>query len=56
MSDENTRCTGLRPSRVQEVPVVHFHRTLAEYMGSGAPEVIASRRSAIDSRSAIQQE
>jgi len=28
---------GTRPSPVQEVPVIHFHRTLAQYMGTGAP-------------------
>ncbi len=34
---------GPRPSPVQEVPVIHFHRTLAEYMGTGAPEDILAR-------------
>ncbi len=34
---------GPRPSPVQEVPVIHFHRTLAQYMGSGAPEDILAR-------------
>lgn len=29
---------GSIPSPHQEVPVIHFHRTLAEYMGVGAPE------------------
>jgi len=28
---------GARPSPVQEKPVTNFHRTLAEYMGTGAP-------------------
>jgi phenylpropionate dioxygenase-like ring-hydroxylating dioxygenase large terminal subunit len=29
---------GPRPSPVQEVTVIHFHRTLAKYMGTGAPK------------------
>ncbi len=29
---------GTRPSPVQEIPIIHFHRTLAEYMGTGAPK------------------
>jgi phenylpropionate dioxygenase-like ring-hydroxylating dioxygenase large terminal subunit len=29
---------GARPSPVAEVPVIHFHRMLAEYMGAGEPE------------------
>jgi hypothetical protein len=29
---------GSRPSPVQEVSVIHFHRLLAKYMGSGAPK------------------
>ena len=29
---------GARPNPRQEIAVVHFHKTLAEYMGSGAPE------------------
>jgi hypothetical protein len=28
---------GARPSPVQEEAVIHFHRTLAKYMGSGMP-------------------
>jgi nitrite reductase/ring-hydroxylating ferredoxin subunit len=28
---------GPRPSPKQEIPIIHFHRTLAEYMGTGAP-------------------
>ena len=28
---------GARPSPVQELPVIHFHRTLAQYMGTGSP-------------------
>jgi hypothetical protein len=28
---------GTRPSPVQEVAVIHFHETLARYMGVGAP-------------------
>ena len=28
---------GARPNPLSEVPVTHFHRTLAEYMGTGAP-------------------
>jgi nitrite reductase/ring-hydroxylating ferredoxin subunit len=31
---------GPRPSPVQEVAVTHFHRVLAQYMGTGAPEPI----------------
>jgi ketosteroid isomerase-like protein len=30
--------SGSRPNPVQEMPVNHFHRTLAEYMGTGAPQ------------------
>jgi len=29
---------GARPNPRQEVPVYNFHKTLAEYMGSGAPQ------------------
>jgi phenylpropionate dioxygenase-like ring-hydroxylating dioxygenase large terminal subunit len=29
---------GARPSPVQEIPVIHFHRLLARYMGTGAPQ------------------
>ena len=29
---------GARPSPVQEIPVTHFHRRLADYMGTGGPE------------------
>jgi hypothetical protein len=29
---------GARPNPVQEVAVSHFHRVLAQYMGTGAPE------------------
>ena len=32
---------GNRPSPVQELAVVHFHRMLASYMGTGEPEPIA---------------
>ena len=28
---------GPRPSPVQELSVIHFHRLLAQYMGTGAP-------------------
>jgi nitrite reductase/ring-hydroxylating ferredoxin subunit len=31
---------GPRPSPVQEEAIVQFHRTLAEYMGTGAPQTI----------------
>ena len=31
---------GARPNPLQEGPVIHFHRTLAEYMGTGAPQPI----------------
>lgn len=31
---------GNRPNPVQEVAVIHFHETLATYMGTGAPEEI----------------
>jgi hypothetical protein len=31
---------GPRPNPIQEVPVTHFHRTLAEYMGTGVPREI----------------
>ena len=31
---------GPRPNPVEELPVVHFHRVLADYMGTGAPEPI----------------
>jgi len=34
---------GPRPSPVQEVPVIHFHRTLAEYMGAGKPKDILAK-------------
>jgi hypothetical protein len=33
---------GPRPNPRQEQPVINFHRTLAEYMGSGAPRPISS--------------
>lgn len=29
---------GAMPSPHQEVPIIHFHRNLARYMGTGAPE------------------
>jgi hypothetical protein len=29
---------GPRPSPVQEIGVIHFHRLLAKYMGTGAPQ------------------
>ena len=29
---------GPRPSPAQEVGVIHFHRLLAQYMGTGAPQ------------------
>ncbi|TAL02240.1 MAG: aromatic ring-hydroxylating dioxygenase subunit alpha [Rhodospirillaceae bacterium] len=32
---------GPRPGPVQEVAVIHFHRLLAKYMGTGAPQPIA---------------
>jgi phenylpropionate dioxygenase-like ring-hydroxylating dioxygenase large terminal subunit len=32
---------GPRPSPVQEYAIIHFHRMLAEYMGTGAPRAIA---------------
>jgi nitrite reductase/ring-hydroxylating ferredoxin subunit len=32
---------GPRPSPVQELAVIHFHKTLAEYMGTGAPQPLA---------------
>jgi hypothetical protein len=28
---------GGRPNPIEELPVTHFHRVLAEYMGTGAP-------------------
>jgi phenylpropionate dioxygenase-like ring-hydroxylating dioxygenase large terminal subunit len=28
---------GAMPSPYQEVPIIHFHRTLAKFMGTGAP-------------------
>jgi hypothetical protein len=31
---------GPMPSPVQELSVIHFHRLLSHYMGSGAPEAI----------------
>ena len=31
---------GARPNPVQEVAVSHFHKMLAKYMGTGAPEPI----------------
>lgn len=31
---------GSRPSPLQEVPIIHFHRTLAQYMNTGAPQEI----------------
>jgi Ring hydroxylating alpha subunit (catalytic domain) len=30
--------TGMKPSPVEEAPIVNFHRVLASYMGSGGPE------------------
>ena len=30
--------TGMKPSPVEEAPIVNFHRVLSEYMGSGAPD------------------
>lgn len=35
---------GPRPSPIQEVPVTHFHKVLAEYMGSGAPVPIGAAK------------
>lgn len=35
---------GPRPNPVQEIPVTHFHRTLAQYMGTGAPRPIENPR------------
>ena len=32
---------GARPNPRQEVAVINFHRTLASYMGIGAPEPLA---------------
>jgi hypothetical protein len=32
--------TGARPGPLQEVAVIHFHRLLAKYMGTGAPAPI----------------
>ena len=32
---------GARPNPRQEVPVYNFHKTLSEYMGSGAPEPLS---------------
>jgi hypothetical protein len=32
---------GPRPSPVQEYAIIHFHKMLAEYMGTGAPRPIA---------------
>jgi hypothetical protein len=29
---------GPRPSPAQELAIIHFHKMLAEYMGTGAPE------------------
>ena len=31
---------GARPNPIEEQTVIHFHRTLAEYMGTGAPVTI----------------
>ena len=31
---------GPRPSPVQELGVIHFHRVLAKYMGTGAPQAL----------------
>jgi nitrite reductase/ring-hydroxylating ferredoxin subunit len=31
---------GARPSPVQEVAVIHFHRLLSQYMGTGAPTAL----------------
>jgi hypothetical protein len=33
---------GTRPNPRQEQPVINFHRTLAQYMGTGAPRPIPS--------------
>jgi nitrite reductase/ring-hydroxylating ferredoxin subunit len=32
---------GPRPSPVQELSVIHFHRLLAQYMGTGAPQPLS---------------
>lgn len=34
---------GARPNPVEELPVAHFLRNLADYMGTGAPQPIAAR-------------
>lgn len=34
---------GARPSPVQEAAVIHFHRLLTKYVGTGAPEPITGR-------------
>ena len=31
---------GARPNPIQELPVIHFHKVLADYMGVAAPEAI----------------
>ena len=33
-------CDGLRPSPVEERAIINFHRVLADYLGTGAPQVI----------------
>ncbi len=33
--------TGMKPSPVEEAPIVNFHKVLATYMGSGAPDPLA---------------
>ena len=35
---------GARPNPVQEKAVINFHRTLASFMGSGAPVPIVRGR------------
>lgn len=40
---------GARPSPVQEIPVIHFHRNLAKYMGRGEPISVDGHRDTADS-------
>lgn len=35
-------CDGAMPSPCQEIPVIHFHRPLAKFMGTGAPAPLGS--------------
>ena len=37
IEDRTRGFMGARPNPIEELTVAHFHRTLAEYMGTGGP-------------------